>query len=369
MSLFGSRTPPPEREPAVQVQVTDHQPHNYYLNQQNKPTSRASTPSQSPPSDYLRSLFDVGIFRDTIAPSFALHSGLAIVAWGVGRATDRVEAKDWLWPAGSVINAWWTAVGRRLIVDGTPVSSVFSSLSWVERLLLTGVTLWGTRLFYRMASRSLKRGKDDPRYNEVKKQEGFWNKSLVTTYLPEAIAQTIISLPFTAPFGHRGQVLTGYHPVGQAMAVALFSSGFALETLADYQLEQHTKAPEGGLLREGVWSIVRHPNYLGDALIHFSFPLLLYSSDMLAPLELLGPLANYLFLRYIGGDAENEPNQMARYEKEDPVKKGHLEKYQEEKNSFWPGAQELTNAWTWAVVGAGALGVVVERGFRAIHHA
>lgn len=29
-----------------------------------------------------------------------------------------------------------------------------------------------------------------------------------------------------------------------------------------------------------------------------SFPLLLYSSDMLAPIELLGPLAYYLFHRY-----------------------------------------------------------------------
>lgn len=113
----------------------------------------------------------------------------------------------------------------------------------------------------------------------------------------------------------------------------------------------------------------RDDSYLGDALIHFAFPVLLYSSDMLAPLELLGPIANYVYLRYISGDAENEAGQKERYEKNDPVKASHLEKYQEEKNSFWPTAKELQNAWTWIVVGAGAVGVVVERGFNSLHHA
>lgn len=131
----------------------------------------------------------------------------------------------------------------------------------MERLLLTGVTIWGGRLFYRIASRSLARGADDPRYEaEKKKEDDYWTKALFKTFLPEAAFQTIISLPFTAPFRHQGAVLTGYHPLGQALAVALFSSGFALETVADYQLEQHTQTRgEEGLLREGVWSIVRHP--------------------------------------------------------------------------------------------------------------
>ena len=161
-------------------------------------------------------------------------------------------------PAGPVINAWWTAVGRRL-VDGVPLKSIYNSISWVERLLLIGVTIWGGRLFYRIATRSIKRGRDDPRYDAEKKEDGYWNKALVTRYLPEALAQVIISVSFTAPFRHRGQVLTGYHPVGQALAVGVFSAGFALETLADYQLTQHQKRSEGGLVREGVWSICRHP--------------------------------------------------------------------------------------------------------------
>ena len=88
---------------------------------------------------------------------------------------------------------------------------------------------------------------------------------------------------------------------------------------------------------------------------------------MLAPIELLGPIANYAYLRYIGGDKQLEASQDARYARDDPVKKAHLEKYRETHNAFWPDPSQLKNAWTWIVVGAGAAGVVVEQSLRAVH--
>ena len=144
------------------------------------------------------------------------------------------------------------------------LSQALRRLSWPERLILTGVTAWGGRLFYRTALRSVKRGADDPRYEEsgIKKEEGFWNKAFFTIFLPEAVFQSIISLPFTAPFRHEGAVLTGYHPYIQMLAVGLFSAGFALETLADYQLDVNKEQKSSGLKRDGVWSIVRHPKYV-----------------------------------------------------------------------------------------------------------
>ena len=122
--------------------------------------TESSTPHT--PQTLEASLFDVGIFRDTLLPSSALHSSLALAAYAAGRATNRVEAKDWLWPAAPVLNAWWTAVGRR-VYNGLPLSRALISLSRPERLLLTGITLWGSRLLYRVSRRSIKRGKDDPR--------------------------------------------------------------------------------------------------------------------------------------------------------------------------------------------------------------
>ncbi|KAH7116150.1 hypothetical protein B0J11DRAFT_561587 [Dendryphion nanum] len=368
MSWF-QKSSAPHGPPDVQVQFGESQPHNFYLGSNNTgPPSnlRNLDTHHSIPHYNTHSLFDVGILKDTLAPSLGLHSGLAVVAWAAARYTGRVEAKDWLWPSGQVVNAWWSAIGRRLY-QGLTLSQALNRLSWHERLVLTGVTLWGGRLFYRISSRSIQRGEDDSRYEDVKEEEDFWNKSLFTVFLPEAFFQMLIALPFTAPFRHEGAVLMGYHPFVQMIAVGLFSTGLAMESLADYQLDKFKAEGGKGILKEGVWSIVRHPNYLGDALVHISFIVLLYGSDMLAPVELLGPLANYLFLRFFGGDKEKERHQTRRYSQSNPEKFRELERFREEKNAFWPQTKELNNTWLWTVLGVGVAGVAVEETFRLLH--
>ncbi|KAK0718548.1 hypothetical protein B0T26DRAFT_647138 [Lasiosphaeria miniovina] len=357
--------------------------HGSGLNETSAPVRPAfsSTPSAS-------SLFDVGILRDTLLPSVALHSGLATAAYVAGRLTDRVETKDWLWPGAQIINAWWSAVGTQVLRDEVPLGTALRALSRPERLILAGVTLWGGRLFTRVVRRSLARSRRASTKTSTKKlgtsgsatttahhggAAGFWNSALFTLYLPEALFQAIVSLPFTASFrGRRGvlpaSALLGTHsPAFQALAAGLFAAGFALEAIADWQLdrfkgrEDHGDGAKRAMCREGVWGIVRHPNYLGDALVHLSFPLMLYASDMLAPVELLGPLANYVFLRFVRGDRENEHSQARRYSAEDVTKKIDFDKYRREHNAFWPDRAEVFNKWSWIVVGCGVAGAVLER--------
>lgn len=204
---------------------------------------------------------DVGILRSTILPSFALHSGLSIAAYVVSRATGRVEVKDLFWPSGQVINAWWSAVGRTMYYGNISFNVAWNALSWTQKVLLGGVTAWGLRLFYHIASRSIARGREDPRYEELKKQPGFWNRTFFTQFLPEAAFLTVITLSFTLPFRmpHTTVSLTPEQEcLRRTLAVGLFSAGFALEVLADVQLESH-REERTDLCREGVWSIVRHP--------------------------------------------------------------------------------------------------------------
>lgn len=94
---------------------------------------------------------------------------------------------------------------------------------------------------------------------------------------------------------------------------------------------------------------------------------MLYGSDMLAPIELLGPAANYAFLRFFGGDAQKEKHQERRYSASSPEKLRELEKFRQEKNAFWPSADELQNKWLWTVLGFGGLGIAVEQTLRAFH--
>ncbi|KAI0010463.1 DUF1295-domain-containing protein [Xylariaceae sp. FL0662B] len=312
----------------------------------------------------------IGLIQHALLPSFSFHAGLGAIAYGVGRYTNNAEAKDWLWPSGQVANAWWSAVGSRVLYDGLSTSAAWGSLSYQQKLLLTGVSAWGVRLFYRIASRRLRRTKDDPRYDAAKKEPGFWNKAFLRTYLPEAALQTFITLPFTLPFrapvaSANASPFPDSSGISHSLAIFLFTAGYVLEVLADYQLEAHKRIDGANLNRSGVWSIVRHPNYLGDALLHFSLPLLLYSSGQLHPLVLLGPVANYVYLRFIGGDKEIEAYQEDRYSKESPIKYRQMQEYKRKKNSFWPGLQEVNNKWLWIVAAAGAGGAIIERSVRA----
>ncbi|KAJ0165839.1 hypothetical protein CTA2_9774 [Colletotrichum tanaceti] len=312
----------------------------------------------------------LGLLQNALLPSFGLHAGLSTVTYAVARYTDRAEAKDWLWPSGQVANAWWTAIGARVVHDGLSVPAAWNSLGYTQKLLLSGVSAWGVRLFYRVASRSVKRGRDDARYVAAKKRDPrFWDKAFFTMFLPEAALQALIALPFTLPFRApltcaASSPFTDYPETFHSLAVFLFTAGFALETLADSQLEDHSRNSKE-LNREGVWSIVRHPNYLGDALCHLSFPVLLYSAGMLHPLAALGPVFNYFILRYVGGDKENEASQEERYAKENPLKFQQLQEYKRDKNSFWPALAEYDNKWVLTVAAVGAVGVVVERGLLA----
>lgn len=327
---------------------------------------RGSIPSPSRPTNMNPG--DVGILKSTILPSFALHSGLSVTSYIISRATGRAEVKDWYWPSSQVLNAWWSAIGARMCHDNVSFADAWNGLSWTEKLLLGCVSIWGTRLFYRISKRSIKRGDDDPRYNELKtKDPSFWNSALYKQYLPEAAFLTFITLPFTLPFRLNRSTLSLEPEVSgllRALGVGLFSTGLAMEVMADTQLELHGRE-RTDLCRHGVWSIVRHPNYLGDTLVHCSFALL-NAANKFNPLVLLGPVANYVFLRCVGGDKQTEASQEERYRKSNAGKYQQLQAWRREKNSFWPGLAELANRWTWVVLGGGLVGVFVEEVVRGV---
>jgi hypothetical protein len=102
---------------------------------------------------------------------------------------------------------------------------------------------------------------------------------------------------------------------------------------------------------------------LGDTLVHLSFAVLNFA-DSFNPIMLLGPLTNYVFLRFVGGDKQTEESQEVRYQVNDPQKYQQLRKWRQEKNSFWPSLRDLKNPWALAAVGSGLIGVVVEEVLR-----
>ena len=81
--------------PDVEVQIADRQPKQYYLNTGSNSTN-LPPPAAPGFAPHVSSPFDVGIFKDTLLPSLGLHSSFAVIAYGIARATNRVEVKDYL---------------------------------------------------------------------------------------------------------------------------------------------------------------------------------------------------------------------------------------------------------------------------------
>jgi steroid 5-alpha reductase family enzyme len=123
---------------------------------------------------------------------------------------------------------------------------------------LGGTTAWGLRLFFQVGSVAAARGRDDERYNKDKLAPSFWSKATVTQYLPEALFQTLITLPVAAALRQTRVELVSWGWTDLA-AVGLFSAGYALEVLADSQKKAAKKAGVRGIYRDGVWKLVRHP--------------------------------------------------------------------------------------------------------------
>jgi hypothetical protein len=107
-------------------------------------------------------------------------------------------------------------------------------------------------------------------------------------------------------------------------------------------------------------------SYLGDQLQQLAYPVLLFAHSLFHPIALVSPIANYIFLRYLGGDKENEASQLERYKVEDETKYEQFQLYKRDKNAFWPSVREVTNGWVWAIAGWGLFGVGVERVVRRL---
>lgn len=165
------------------------------------------------------------------------------VAWGPGFAV--VGAVSFVWSAGH------GDLGTRL-------------------LLLVLSALWGLRLGTYIGFRQ--RGSDeDPRYVEMldrtARRYPWASRELLAVgkiYLLQGVSILLISMPVQVGVYER------HGPGALAWAgVALWFVGMFFESVGDAQLARFKKDPanRGTIMRRGLWSWTRHPNYFGDACV------------------------------------------------------------------------------------------------------
>ena len=167
---------------------------------------------------------------------------------------------------------------------------------WVTLLL---ISVWGVRLSLHIHFRNQYLG-EDFRYQTMRRLHGrsFWWYSLFSVFFLQGFLAFLISAPifwiFTGGMASKS--------IWDLIAIGLWSIGFFFEVVGDAQLKKFKsdRMNKGKVLNHGLWSLTRHPNYFGDALIWWSMFFLAISTPS-GWMTFFGPLIMSFFLRYISG--------------------------------------------------------------------
>ena len=195
-----------------------------------------------------------------------------------------------------VVDYYW---GPGFAVIGL-VHGWLNGVSMASGIIIAAVLLWSVRLTVYLVARHRKSGGEDPRYMamRVAGNGSFWWKSLFRIFLLQAVLLWIIASPLHVVF-HRSQVGEQIGPLF-IFGMLVFAFGFAVESIADHQLARfrNASATSGRLMTTGLWSLSRHPNYLGEIILWAGLGLAAFAVTH-SLLALAGPAVLALALVYI----------------------------------------------------------------------
>lgn len=227
-----------------------------------------------------------------IGPAMAsLLAALALFTW-IWRAS--VKRND-----AGIVDLYW---GPGFVLVGLVEASLAFPPNAAGLLILTLTGLWALRLAVHLSKRHRASEAEDPRYAAMRAEGGpNWpQESLWRVFLVQAIALWAIATPIHAAL-LPGAVATPYGLLTLAGG-ALFVAGFLIEAIADAQLARFKQNPahRGHLFTEGLFSVCRHPNYLGEIAVWWGLGVMAWSlTDR--PWALIGPALLTFFILKVSG--------------------------------------------------------------------
>ena len=184
----------------------------------------------------------------------AVTIGIVMVStWLVSVAIKNASIVDIVWGAGFAVNAWVLAATQE--ADGAR-----------QMLMAVLVGVWGMRLAGYLAKRNLGHG-EDWRYQAMRRKIGprFPLVSLATVFGLQGVLMWTVSLPVMFANADSSPSVGPLAVIG----IMVWLTGFAFEAVGDFQLARFKRDPAnaGKVMDQGLWSLTRHPNYFGDALL------------------------------------------------------------------------------------------------------
>jgi steroid 5-alpha reductase family enzyme len=159
------------------------------------------------------------------------------------------------------------------------------------------VLIWSTRLTLNWALRWRGMGHEDWRYVDLRGKHGswYWIVSFFGIHLMPTVLVFLGCLPLVPALGEPQTA------AGLLDMVALLVTGFAIwiEARADLEVTRFKQRQKGkaALLQSGLWSLSRHPNYLGEILFWWGLYIFGLAADPSYWWTVIGPLSiTVLFL-------------------------------------------------------------------------
>jgi len=166
------------------------------------------------------------------------------------------------------------------------------------------VFIWAARLSGYIFYRSLKKGKEDYRYANWRKQWGAKANQIayVKVYMLQMILSLCIASPLILIFKFDDNKPFGN--VWDFLGLSLWGIGFLFEAIGDYQKNRFKSHKENKdkFCNVGVWKYSRHANYFGEACLWWGVFLI---SINIVPfyLAIWGPLLLNILLLKVSGVA------------------------------------------------------------------
>lgn len=251
--------------------------------------------------------------------ALALFLALAMAgAWSIARRPGKSGWTDTIW-------SFATALGGAAAALAAPGP--------IERRLLVAamVGLWGLRLGSHILARTLK-GRDDPRYAELRRQwGGQWEPRLLRFLMIQAAAAWLLMIPIIVAAANPAPALAW----SDLAAIALFAVALGGESLADRQLRNFAADPanRGMVMDRGLWALSRHPNYFFEWLGWWAYAVIAIGPDGSWPwgyAALIGPAWIYWLLVHASGIPPTEAH-MER------SRGAAFRDYRRRVNAFFPG--------------------------------
>ena len=211
---------------------------------------------------------------------------IMVATWLLSVAIKNASIVDIVWGLGFAVTSWVLA----LTIDGD---------SGRQALLALMVGLWGVRLGVYLAKRNLGHG-EDWRYKAMRKKKGakFGLISLVTVFGLQGVLMFIVSLPVM--FGN-SDATPGVGPIA-VIGIMVWAVGFLFEAVGDWQLARFKRESSnaGKVMQTGLWSLTRHPNYFGNALLWWGIGIVGAETGS-GIIGFIGPVVMTFFLLKVSG--------------------------------------------------------------------